>query len=118
MQAPHRMQRNAYRREGLIRLEAMKNDGSALGELPLLLRRSALQAAPRNDVAGLRGTDWINWLNASAGRPLFGEDDAVLLDELAYAEARGRTADDASVQQGREASRKWMNQQSFNRCLK
>jgi len=103
-----RIQRNAYRREGLVRLEAMKSDRSALSELPLLLRRSALQAAPRRNVAGLRGTDWIDWLNASAGRQLFGEGDAVILDELAYAQDNDRAADDASVQHVLEASREWM----------
>jgi hypothetical protein len=103
-----RVQRNAYRRDGLARLEAMKKDGSALGELPLLLRQSALQAAPRKDVAGLRGTDWINWLNASAGRPLFGEDDASLLDELAYAKESDGAGNDVSVQHVLEASREWM----------
>ena len=103
-----RAQRNAYRRNGLARLEVMKSDGSALGELPRLIRQSALQAAPRKDVAGLRGADWIDWLNASAGRQLFGNDDAMILDELAYAKGGDRVAGDASVQHVLEASREWM----------
>jgi hypothetical protein len=103
-----RIQRNAYRRDGLAMLEAMQSDHSMLGELPLLLRRSALQAAPRKSVAGLRGTDWIDWLNASAGRQLFRTDDAIILDQLAYAQDGDQAADDASVRHVLQASREWM----------
>jgi hypothetical protein len=75
---------NAYRREGVVAIEAMRADSAALQRLPFLLRRTALITCPRADVASLRGTNWIAWLNGSAGQDLFVEADADLFDKIIY----------------------------------
>lgn len=87
-----RWQRNAYRRDALNRLQAIANTldnpnepTANLAELPLILRRAALQAGRRQDVASLRGREWIAWLNASAGKTLFTDEMAALIDQLPYA---------------------------------
>lgn len=83
-----RYQSRAYSREGLKKLAQMKSDPSMLSDLPFLLRKSALQAAQRGDVAALRGADWAAWLNASAGSALFDIGDVDALDLLAYGPSR------------------------------
>lgn len=103
-----RYQRNSYRREGMARLNGMASDPQALKDLPFLLRRSALQAAPRKDVASLRGDDWLAWLDDSAGRKLFEQTDAEALDELSFAGENDRSLDDVSAQRLIEASKVWM----------
>ena len=53
--------KNAYRRAALAELE----DGNTAG-LQTLLKRVALTAYPRAEVAGLAGDDWIAFLNRAA----------------------------------------------------
>jgi hypothetical protein len=101
-------QHNAYRREGLAKLEVMASDPTALRQLPYLLRKSALCAAPRADVAGLRSRDWISWLNESAGCELFAETDGEKLDALAYARDRQPLLNDTELQHLVDASKTWM----------
>jgi len=62
---------NAYRREALARLrdlepELSKGDPAALARLDQILRRTALAAFPRGEVAALTGTDWADYLDRSA----------------------------------------------------
>ena len=82
-----RYRRNAYRREGLAELDDIATDPEGLRRLPYLLRKSALAAVPRSEVAALRGGDWIAWLNRSAGSELFTDSDGQMLDRLAFADA-------------------------------
>jgi hypothetical protein len=91
--ARRRWLRNAYRREAIASIEAMRADPATAAQLPFILRRSALAAYARRDVAGLRGPDWTNWLNESAGRELFSADAAPLLDRLAYSREEFPAAD-------------------------
>jgi hypothetical protein len=103
-----RYERNAYRRQGLASLEAMASDIGAPRDLPFLLRKSALQAASRHDVAGLRGDDWIGWLNASAGRTRFRPEDGEMLARLTYAGQSDEMFDAAAVEHLIAASKDWM----------
>jgi hypothetical protein len=82
--ARRRWLRNAYRREALASIEAMRADPAGAAQLPFILRRSALAAFERGNVAGLRGAEWTRWLNESAGRELFPADSATTFDRLAY----------------------------------
>lgn len=99
---------NYYRREGLLKLEKFAHDPSEITELPQLLRVSALKAAPRTDVASLRGSYWINWLNSSAGDKLFEDGDAKLLDDLAFAQFVPSSIDNKVRQHLIDASKNWM----------
>jgi len=103
-----RYQKNLYRREGLKELDSITQNPQDLVKIPLLLRRSALHAAPRSNVANLRGSDWINWLNESLGSKLFEEGDAGLLEELAFARPDRISIDSKSSEHLIEASRVWM----------
>jgi len=96
---------NAYRREALASIDAMHADSSGAAQLPFILRRSALAAYERRDVAGLRGAEWTGWLNESAGRELFTGDAALTLDRLAY----GREPiEPAEIEPLLAASRNWV----------
>lgn len=101
-------QYNRYRREGLQRLRYFALHPSDIIELPQLLRVSALNAAPRIEVASLRGRYWINWLNSSAGAKLFDDEDAKLLDDLAFARFVPSSIDNDTRQHLIEASKVWM----------
>lgn len=84
-----RWRRNAYRREALARLDAEGPAG-----LPFVLRRAALMGFARYDVASLRGSAWIGWLNRTGRDHLFEAGDAALLDTLAYGDVRSVAADE------------------------
>lgn len=96
---------NAYRREALASIEAMQKDPTAAAQLPFILRRSALVAYERRDVASLRGAAWTSWLNESAGRELFAADAANTLDRLAYG---GEALSPADIEPLLAASRDWV----------
>lgn len=82
--ARRRWLKNAYRRKALAAIQAMQSDPAEAAQLPFILRRSALAAYERRDVASLRGSEWTGWLNESAGRELFSANAALTLDRLAY----------------------------------
>ena len=103
--ARKRWLKNAYRRDALTSIEAMRADPAAAAKLPFILRHSALAAYERRDVAGLRGAEWTSWLNESAGRELFAASAAETLDRLAY----GReTLSPAEIEPLLSASRDWL----------
>lgn len=62
--ALRRRLRNAYRREALAALNA--GPASAI-EIATLLKRAALTAYPRAQVAGLSGKAWLDWLVQTSG---------------------------------------------------
>jgi hypothetical protein len=60
---------NAYRRAGLRALQVIRGteDLAAISEL---LKRVALAAYPRSQVASLSGSAWVKWLAETGGRPV------------------------------------------------
>ncbi|MEW2916316.1 DUF4381 domain-containing protein [Ruegeria sp. ANG10] len=54
---------NAYRRAALADLQAANDNPAKVAEI---LRRTALVAYPRAQVAGLQGQEWINFLQQTA----------------------------------------------------
>ncbi|PRY26803.1 uncharacterized protein DUF4381 [Aliiruegeria haliotis] len=58
-----RWQANAYRRAALAELEAAGEDPAAIAAV---LRRTALAAFPRAEVASLVGPDWLAFLDATS----------------------------------------------------
>ena len=99
--------RERYRRDALVRIDAMRGGaGGALVELPLVLRSTALAAFPREEVAGLRGGAWVAWLNENGGR--FDPADAESLDLLPYdPRAAGHLTSDVAARLV-DASRAWV----------
>jgi hypothetical protein len=59
---------NAYRRAALAALDAAGDDPAAIAQI---LRRTALAAWPRREVAHLTGTAWLAFLDATAGDGAF-----------------------------------------------
>lgn len=77
---------NRYRREALKELALMRqgNSGDSLQQLPDLIKRAALAAWPRGQVASLTGTAWHRFLDESAGGDAFAAGAGATLDWLAY----------------------------------
>jgi hypothetical protein len=95
---------NRYRIEALADLAALEKKlsddagrAAALGAMPALLKRVALAAWPRPDVAALSGQAWIDFLRAHGGRHGFADESARLLADGEYdgAALASMTADDA-----------------------
>lgn len=55
---------NRYRREALAAIDAAGDDPAVLAAI---LRRSALSAYPRKEIAGLYGEDWLRFLDSAYG---------------------------------------------------
>lgn len=85
--AVRRYHRNAYRREALeelSNLDAQKD----YHLLPRLLRRTALSAYPRDQVAALSGLEWETWLDQKCPGCQFASAYRGQLSKLAYARKR------------------------------
>lgn len=87
---------NRYRREALAALEALRphlaapeSRAEALRAMAPLIKRTAIAAWPRRDVAALSGPDWVEFLRRSDGRGGLPASDWALLDDLEY---RGQDA--------------------------
>lgn len=86
---------NRYRRAALTelsRLEQVFNTSQATdgvaGKLALLVRRTALAAFPREQVAALAGPAWLSFLDGSYGGTEFTQGAGRLLETEAYGPAR------------------------------
>lgn len=83
--------RGAARRYALRQLkdiesefETRKNPVEFGARLSELLRRTMLAYAPRQDVAGLTGDDWLQWLDRDLAEPLFSTGPGRQIVELPY----------------------------------
>jgi hypothetical protein len=88
-QAVKRRRRNRYRRDALAELkliEAQPELGPAESaqHVAALIKRTALAAYPRKDVAALYGADWAQFLKDSAGNDRHIVDAADMLAVAAY----------------------------------
>jgi hypothetical protein len=72
---------NAYRLAALAALERVGTDPVAIAEI---LRRTALAAYPRTDVAALSGAGWLGFLDATAGGTAFREGQGRIVAEAPY----------------------------------
>ncbi len=86
-----RWMNNRYRRAALRELrllaEGVQSVGgrdSSLRQLPILLKRTALAAYPRKQVASLTGKDWHDFLNSKVSTPVFTKSTARTLDNISY----------------------------------
>ncbi len=87
-----RIRKNRYRRFALAELEVIEQDlqqpekrARALAEIPVLVKRTALAAFPRSEVAGLSGEKWLTFLDKTLAGKGFTGNVGRLLPELAYA---------------------------------
>ncbi|WJH41595.1 DUF4381 domain-containing protein [Aliirhizobium terrae] len=113
--AVRRFRRNAYRRDAvrqLAKLEGEMTDaarrGDAIRELAELLKRTALAAWPRAQVATLAGAGWAQFLgrSGSVGQPL-----ATLLDDLEYREdATFASLSEEQMKHTLRAARQWIEE--------
>ncbi|MDW3223880.1 MAG: DUF4381 domain-containing protein [Paracoccaceae bacterium] len=72
---------NAYRRAALSALQTVGNDPVAVAGI---LRRTALVAFPRTDVASLSGADWLAFLDETAGGDTFRQGSGQILAYVPY----------------------------------
>jgi len=85
-----RWYRNRYRREAIARLQALPTAAAPdklVGEINRLLKLTALAAFPREQVARLSGTDWVQFLNAQCPTATFSPQQGRLLAEGPYSGA-------------------------------
>ncbi|QIZ76536.1 DUF4381 domain-containing protein [Ferrimonas lipolytica] len=86
--AYRRYQRNRYRRDALTWLQPLlsvnDNSNQRLVEVPTLLRKTAIAASCRNEVIGLHGRAWEQWLDQRCPDCTFSGDMSGLLHQLAY----------------------------------
>ncbi|MCG7518221.1 DUF4381 domain-containing protein [Ruegeria sp. Ofav3-42] len=72
---------NAYRREALVELAASGDSAAKTAEI---LRRTALVAFPRKQVASLHGDKWVNFLKQTSEKASFQENACRALIEAPY----------------------------------
>ncbi|ODT16551.1 MAG: hypothetical protein ABS35_27990 [Kaistia sp. SCN 65-12] len=96
-----RYRRNAYRRAALAAL-----DGADAGDISTVLKRAALAAWPRTEVASLTGADWLAFLDRTAGDDAFTRGAGRDLEALAF----GGSGDKQAVL---AAARNWIRR---HRC--
>ncbi|MEE8108343.1 MAG: DUF4381 domain-containing protein [Gammaproteobacteria bacterium] len=84
-------QSNAPRRKALSQLRYLKAEYSWSGDvislgiqLSELLRRAMLAYAPRDEVAGLTGTSWLEWLDRGLSDRAFTEGPGRNIESLPY----------------------------------
>lgn len=87
------------RRAGAYRRAALKELGSISGpgQLPALLKRTALAAWPRDEVAGLSGRAWLDFLDRSASMKEFTDGAGRILPDIAYGNTDTLTEEDLSA---------------------
>ena len=88
-QFARRRQRNRYRRDALAQLRSIAaqtefGPAEAAQHIAALLKRTALAAYPRKDVAALYGRDWAQFLRESSGNDPQVADAADMLAAAAY----------------------------------
>jgi hypothetical protein len=110
----HRRQ-NAYRREALRELASIQgsllnpqNRADGLRRLSVLLKRVALAAYPRAEVAALTGEGWTAFLDRTAGRDLFKDGPDRALTAAVAAPQPGADVTSADCQHLVSAARRWI----------
>lgn len=106
---------NRYRREALDELDGLQSAATdpltraqALSGLPELLKRAALSAFSRDQVASLSGEVWHRFLDESAGIGDFCGGAGALLDDLAYDPAAAAGFDEKASARLFAAAGRWL----------
>jgi hypothetical protein len=111
----HRRQRSRYRREALtelLRLESALEDratrSAALRALAELLKRAAVTAFPREQVAGLSGPAWFEFLDRTGRTTRFSAGDGAVLDAAVYDKRTAAALDDPKITDLISLVRRWL----------
>ena len=98
--AMQRYQMNADRRSALSQLRHLQaeydrsHDAVSLGvKISELLRRAMLAYAPRDEVAGLTGTNWLEWLDQGLSSKAFTDGPGRNIESLPYRNPGLETSD-------------------------
>lgn len=107
---------NRYRRSALSELkllsEGIQNQAdrnSSLRKIPPLLKRTALAAYPRNEVAMLTGEDWFQFLNSTGKKQSFTENIFNTLNHISYSTGDLSDINNEAVNALVDACRQWLN---------
>jgi len=116
----YRWMNNRYRRAALLELQLLEErihateerDAEArdtnLRQIPILLKRTALSAYPRSQVASLSGKDWFHFLNSTVKNPSFTDSTASTLNKISYSLGELGAVDSRSITTLLNASRHWL----------
>jgi hypothetical protein len=99
-----RWRRNRYRREALRQVEH-----ADVHAIPALLKRTALAAWPREQVASLSGEPWIDFLETHGGSGIISQEAGQWLLSLDYSGAALTPAEEQTV---RQAASQWIRRHS------
>jgi len=102
--------KNRYRRLALQAITDIRRqaDVAAFEQLPVVLKRAALSAWPRGDVAALSGAEWHRFLDRTASTELFSSGVGTLLDQLAYGGGTNWQPCEPGVDRVLEAAEFWL----------
>lgn len=106
----HRFRANRYRRTALAELDRLQQMSGAVQDgmaasLALLVRRTALDAFPRETIAPLAGAGWLAFLDRSYGGHEFSEGAGRLLVSAPYRRSTEGAGDLQSLQ---DLVRRWI----------
>ena len=108
---------NRYRRAALSELhllakgvQSATSRDSSLRQIPVLLKRTALSAYPRTQVASLSGQDWTCFLNSKIGIPAFTGSISSTLGYLSYSRGDLNAVDSQAASALLNASALWLKQ--------
>ena len=111
----HRWINNRYRRAALRELQLLneriqqaEERDAGLRQIPILLKRTALSAYPRSEVASLTGKDWLHFLNSTVKKPVFTELSASTLNTVSYSTGKLADVDSNASTALLDASGSWL----------
>ena len=111
---------NRYRRAALRELQVLADQlhtpeerdteerDAQLRQIPILLKRTALSAYPRNQVASLTGKDWFHFLKSTVKNPSFTKSTASTLNKISYSSGELGVVDEQATKALLNASRHWL----------
>jgi len=110
-----RYRRNAYRREALALLkqiepglQSAQTRGSALAEVATLLKRTALSAYPRGEVAELSGGEWLAFLDRSGRTHDFSQGTAAIIGNISWQPQTGANLSDQELNEILNSVQHWI----------
>lgn len=102
-----RWRANAYRREAGRLIDRIADRGT-LNELPEILKRTALSAYPRGEVASLSGDQWLVFLDGTLGSTGFTIGSGRLFADLAFTVDGGSGLTEDETQELLGLARRWV----------